>query len=107
MAKEAIQQILAAEEEATHLVSEAKNRAKAMLEEGRSAYRKEAEAIIVEAKEQAATLKKEYEQEARSALAKGAEEKKARVEEIRQQDADWVNRMADRMVEEVLHYGDR
>ena len=107
MAKEAIQQILAAEEEAARLVAEAKNQAKVMLDEGRGAYREGAETIIAEAKERAASLKKKYEQEARAAVAETSEQKNARVEKIRQQDAAWVDRMADRMVEEVLRYGHR
>lgn len=107
MAKEAIQQILAAEEEAARLVAEAKNEAKVMLDEGRSAYREEAESLVAEAKEQAASLKRMYEQDARAALTITAEQNHAHLEDMRRKDADWINRMADHMVEEVLRYGHR
>lgn len=107
MAKEAIQEVLAAEKEAETILLEAKKQAGEKLSRGREAYRAEAAEVLAKADQEAADLSEEYEKQARDSMQERSQAAEAEVKKIRSTDAKHIQAMSDRIVEKVLHYGHR
>ncbi len=104
MAKEAIREILEAEDRAREMIRQAKEEADAALAQGRRALSDEVAGLRREAKQQILDIHEQAEQEARAKLRNEAADQDPGHPVVKEERLEAI---ADHIVDEVLHYGDR
>lgn len=107
MAKEAIQEILQAEEDARLTIQNAKEQAKQNLADGRAALKAEAANLVAQAREKADAVRKDAEERVRAQMQGPLDAAMQKAEALRNQPDSELMPIANRIVEEVLHYGNR